>query len=558
MPEPRLFITALLGTPPGSPRHIHDNLWFLADFVMAHRLLAQQAPLDHQSWLSQIDIYSEVEKVKKTFPVLFHGPRHSERFVLPPPGEENPFYLDGPDLKEAFLRVVTRLAGRARKVDHLVFLIFGHGDPTAFEVGSFQCGAGFGGETVWLTKKELEAALKGTKAGRVSLVSTSCYAGDLASDHWALFFSAAQTKESFTLPTSASNRGWGSLLWAAIPELAANSYGHTFHPALQQPQIMLFKPIIQEDHLMPLTENSELPRSGSVIPPLQLGISDCGETINQTCATLFNTIPGATSHNFYPTFPDNAQWASLFAVLGVDSCLELVRRAHGLAHQPPNPSTHKPPPATGSFNPQSNNIDQDGTYDDDFSGQMENSDIRDDADADKEHRRSSLQPEEDETEVDTELLTGMLKRWLHDTGPLALDTAARRSLLRKAESFLQGTADLSLTRALFRQFCARGAADALAQQLAETLGIAHPESQCADFREVEDLPAYLGLQLYRMRWGRLAPRDENVIDYLSHPYRRAGQWVFLSWTHSGRDIAVIQDLLDAVGGCILPKGPWEN
>jgi hypothetical protein len=234
-----LFITALLGTPAGKPADIHENLWFLSDFAFAHTLLAPQTPKMNQFWLAEIDVFDELNKVKTNFPTsshtLLHGSCLSERLEL---NDRQPFYQICPArLKANFLFSLQKQAAEAKAKDHLVILLFSHGDKDQDHCGKIECGAKRDGRSQWLERTNIEKALGSTQA-RVSVITTACFAAHWVSPHWALF-AAAQT---LGIPASGSDRLWGSTFWTAMPELAANAPGCTFHPDLLHPQADSFEP----------------------------------------------------------------------------------------------------------------------------------------------------------------------------------------------------------------------------------------------------------------------------------------------------------------------------
>ncbi|KAJ6588913.1 hypothetical protein B0H19DRAFT_224078 [Mycena capillaripes] len=191
-----LYITALLGTPAGEPADIRDDLWFLSDFVFAHTLLAEQTPEMNQFWLAQIDVFDELEKVKTQFPTsshtLLHGPCISERFEL---NDRQRFYQTCPTrLKSSFMFSIQKQAISAKATDHIVILLFSHGDEDQDHCGRIECGAKRDGRSQWLERTDVEKALGSTRA-RVSVITTACFAAHWASPPWGLF-AAAQTKHS--------------------------------------------------------------------------------------------------------------------------------------------------------------------------------------------------------------------------------------------------------------------------------------------------------------------------------------------------------------------------
>ncbi|KAJ7619462.1 hypothetical protein FB45DRAFT_930859, partial [Roridomyces roridus] len=110
--------------------------------------------------------------------------------------------------------------------------------------------------------------------------------------------------------------------------------------------------------------------------------------------------------------------------------------------------------------------------------------------------------------------------------------------------------DNKRSAALLRVFRTRGAADDLAQELAEEAGIVHPGVHCRDFPEGDEPPPCMGLEWEKgVRWGEaLLPRDEREVDPFERRYRRAGHWLFYTWSQSGAPVSVLNEMLEQVGG----------
>ncbi|KAJ7512042.1 hypothetical protein B0H11DRAFT_472220 [Mycena galericulata] len=468
--RPRLLLTALLATPPGDADHIKENLWFIADFIFAHHLLVDETY--DASWLTQIDISKTLETLKAESPtsphVVLHGPHQSHRFELPIPSGRERFYTKSSDLKAAFLDSIENHAEMADSTTDIVILVFAHDDPK--HLGQIQCGSN-NGETIWVTKKEIEKSLKNNKAHRVSLVSTSLFSRNLESRHWTLF-AAAQLGESLPLRFP--------------PEEA---------------------------------------------PLHNLAVEDWAEALSRTCAAMHNSKPGSKEHqSFQSSVAANQRWQGFITMVGIQSSIESILKTDPPPQKVPNPLSASTPttdsPAGGSA--QSNTSAWDSDSDSGSDSPL------------AENRSSSCRrtlPTEDETEVDEEELTRMVTHWIHKARPLSLDTAARQSLLRHANNFLAGTAAPAQTRsALFRLFSARGNADALAQRLADELGISDPELKCVDFREVEYLPAWRGIEFYEVNWGELAPDSGRPLHrYVDAPVSEVDVFVLgEEWPWAGR------------------------
>lgn len=545
--KPRLLLTALLGTPPGDSIHIKDNLWWISDFLFAHHLFKDEVESE-QDWLTQLDVYEELEKLNTEIPtspnLILHGPPQSERFVLPIPTSGARFYKRMPKLKSRFLETLANYGQDSRQEDHIVILLFGHGDPDKMTPGRVECGIDRHGNTCWLSSKEIEKALQKCKARHITLISTSCFAAKLANDRWSLF-AAAELGE---LPPSASDRACGTSFGASPPKLVANAFNFTFHPSLAHLQPDQFTPPVPLESLRSLDGTSEPAKFPSTSDGYNLPFQNCGEAISRTRAAMHGSVPGSTDHSFHPSIPTNEQWDDWSRMIVIKSSIDFVLRTSELQQQAPNVDSTAAPTATaGAGRPNASNDDSPvDSSDEDSSDGDSGSDAEDETSAGR-----RMQPEDDETVIDAAQLTNTLTRWLHETRPLVLQTAARQSLMRHTQRHLAGIADTRETCALWRLFSTRIVADALAQRLAEELHIAHPEVQCVDFREVERLPACHGIELYSVDWGRLEPCDDTAVDRLAHPYRRAGQWVFASWARSGRDTGVLIELLNRVDGGII-------
>ncbi|KAJ7039458.1 hypothetical protein C8F04DRAFT_1086785 [Mycena alexandri] len=523
-----LFVCALLGTPPGDSTHVKEQLWFLSDFVFAHELIAEEADGAHQVWLTQLDVYEELEKVKANCPksdhTLLHGPSRSERFEL---SDRTRFYetwRSGKALKQIFLTSITRFARPAKPNDHLVIFLFGHGDDDIASFGRVECGEAQNGKPVWLLPKEVEKAL-GSSRARVTLVSTACYAGSWASSSWGLF-APATTKYSIGLPASGSDRMWGSTFWSTIPELAANSHGCTFHPHLIHPQLESFEPPLTPDCLQVLSGSE-----GSGIPPP----NDVMHTISMDKEVAPHAYDPVNGASFEPTIPQNVQWGGWHGILGVQDSINLVLRANRLTRQPANPPVPEVqvdvPLATGSAVGSGEDEEYACASDDEW-------------DSDDE-----CDPEDFEGEggaVDPQRLKCMIEHWDTTTRPLNLHIAARHSLFAAIQRYRTGTATHVEELKLAVQFQQRCDADALAQSVAEDLGIAL-DVRCEDFREVDELESWRGIPFIVIEWGSVSPRD--VIG-LRLRYKKAGQWLFMCWLASEQDQDMLEDVMKRVKGKI--------
>ncbi|KAJ7201263.1 hypothetical protein GGX14DRAFT_571382 [Mycena pura] len=540
-----LYITSLLGTPPGTSTQLEGELWWISDFCFARELLGEQTAEYNQNWLTQIEIYDELEKLKDSRPTsnhtLLHGPPQSQRFELT---RRDRFYetLANTSLRRFFLLSVAKQARCATANDQIVILLFGHGDPDHATFGRVQCGE-HKGSTIWLERAQVEAALGTTKA-RISIISTACFAGTWQSERWALF-SAAQMQFSIGLPASESNQMWGSPFWAAMAELSANAHGATFHPDLIHPQSQYFNPPLDATMLHPLMVSARL----SADPSHDLGVSDVADAFAAASAALWdNTTPeavkphdadAANGLDFTPTVPTNAQWDGWHSVLGIEESIDIILRSNRLPRHPPNPRTsplddnERILPVTGAMPSRVNYFTEEASDDSDSSDES----CRDDS-------------ESDDSEVDRDALDVWVTHWETKTRPLNKSLGDRHALFLCVANFRTDPSPRE-TRALYLLFKQRDAADQLAQQLADEIGISLP-IRCKDYREVDHIHDHLEIPFMFICWGRLAPRD--LIGKDKQPYQKAGQWLFRCWVKSGKGVEELSSILGKVGGWRLELG----
>ncbi|KAF9061079.1 hypothetical protein BDP27DRAFT_1490036 [Rhodocollybia butyracea] len=152
--------------------------------------------------------------------------------------------------------------------------------------------------------------------------------------------------------------------------------------------------------------------------------------------------------------------------------------------------------------------------------------------------------------VDFAQLDAMINHWMTSTRLVFLTTSARQSLLRNIQQYREGRTSSPRNRTLFRFFKARAAADRLAQEFADAAGIALLGTSCTNFKETDVLEEKYGLlvDFYSFSWGLLAPWDDIIIDKMSHPYRKAAQWLLLSWAQSGKDAEVLHKIIRDANG----------
>ncbi|KAF9023178.1 hypothetical protein BDP27DRAFT_1438598 [Rhodocollybia butyracea] len=102
---------------------------------------------------------------------MLHSPCISDRFVLP----SDRFWQQRPNenvLKSDLLQSIKKSTGAAYSADHIVTLLFGHGDSEEEHLGRVRCGA-IGKRLVWVTRQEVEGALGDTKVSLRALASIS-------------------------------------------------------------------------------------------------------------------------------------------------------------------------------------------------------------------------------------------------------------------------------------------------------------------------------------------------------------------------------------------------
>ncbi|KAJ7110174.1 hypothetical protein C8R44DRAFT_801570 [Mycena epipterygia] len=289
--------------------------------------------------------------------------------------------------------------------------------------------------------------------------------------------------------------------------------------------------------LLPLEEGSEPPRHHGE-PTHRLPLPNVGDAFDWVCAAMHETRSDATLHSFHPTVETNVQWSGWSAMLGIRESVEIVLRTHALPRRDSQKVSQSALPQPRSPKTGSARSGQDDDVDSD--GELEPVD----------DQRYPGTDDDDTMVVNTQELNAMLALW-QKTHPVHLSTAARQSLLRHVQRYEAKNSSEAEIRVLCRFFSRRKAADVLAQKVADEIGIAHPTIRCEDFgEEVEIMPSYHGIHPPFIDWGELAPRDDACIDRLAHSYRKAAQWMFLSWTQSGQGIATLNQVLEQVkGGC---------
>ncbi|KAJ7499401.1 hypothetical protein FB451DRAFT_1205319 [Mycena latifolia] len=502
-----LYISALLGTPPSDSDHTCSELWFLSDFVFARCLLTDETSEFNQSWLAQIDVFAELEKLRNmsstSTHTLLHGPSRSQRFELDTKERFYDVWEKAKSLRQAFLKNIAKQARYAKATDHIVILLFGHGPGNKATFGRIECGEKGNGKTLWLERSEVEKALGTTRARvSVSVVSTACFAGTWASTRWALF-AAPGTSYSIALPPSGSP-----------PEPCEHVH--------------------------------------------RLEFSDVQEAFERTTADN-TTSHNVTSHDTHdgfsvaPSVPTNEQWGGWHEMLGIQASINVVLKANNLPRQPLNPP--QPPELEESEEPRSSTTGSRPrlqTVEDDEPDSADNNSSESELSSSSESSRSSQSTHSTSEEPDVEELGRLLDRW-EKTRPANLYIAARSALLASVRRCRAGTASLDERQRLLRQFQRRAGADELAQRLAEDAGIAL-QIRCEDYTEVDGLPDCHGVKFTLVHWGKLAPRD--LVDRLRQPYKRAGQWIFNCWTESGKDRSVLETILEKVGGGVSTQ--WNQ
>ncbi|KAJ7068292.1 hypothetical protein C8F01DRAFT_1117636 [Mycena amicta] len=537
-----LYICALLGTPPGESGHIKEQLWFISDLLFAQHLLAEEADGAHQVWMTQFDVY---KVLKANYPTsshtLLHGPFRSDRFKL---NDRTPFYerwLSGPEMKRVFLATITRFARPAKARDHLVILLFGHGDDDIATLGRVQCG-----EAEWLHPKEVERAL-GTTRARVSIISTACFAASWVNPAWGLF-AAARREFSVGLPASESDRMWASTFWTTVAELAANSHCCTFHTNLIHPQSDFFEPPLNPQHLqvlsgsdgqgaLPLNDPTHTLSSENLRPAFTA--ASANTTPEAVAAHDWNPLNGAS---FEPTIPENAQWGGWHVILGIQQCIDIVLGMNRLAWQPANPPNVQVdvPLVIGSAVRRRS--------------RESSVSVMPGSESAVDHSEEwGLDVEDfavEEGMVDPQSLLQMVNHWETVTRPLNLHIGARPSLYAVVQRYRAGTATRVEELKLGMQFQQRSQADSLAQTIAEKFGIAL-RVRCEEYQEVDMLRSWCNIPFVVIDWGSVSPRD--VVGGLRLRYKKAGQWLYTCWRESAKDQDVLKDILLMINGRIYDE-----
>jgi hypothetical protein len=531
----RTFVTALLGTPAGNSDHIHANLQFMMDFLLAHHLL-RDIPNSRQMWLTSIHIYEALEKLKTDSAYLL--PRKSDRFELPISSDTAPFYQKHASaklLKAIFLSTISSQCERMRPGDQLVILFFGHGseEVDGGKPGErIKCGEGANGSPVWIAKKDVERILKKHPHRRVSIISTSCFASAWTSDKWALFAAG----ESLALPPSTSDRPLGS---SFVTSMAANSKKHTFHPAAYP-----VHKAAEDTDLLLSSDFETLQFTGDEYNP--------DDNIMEAFQILRAAIHGnqnTTKPDFTPSTPSDMRWSGWTAILGIETSVSIIMAMHRLQRRSPNPlqtgeahnqamkAKDKAEPSDSESDTESSGWDTDSSESDAGSSEPSIS--------------TALEEKPEDFPFDSLELEQLVEHWHSKTRPRELTTSARMYLGILVGRFQIGQSTADESQALYRYFKARSVADHLADQLAEEFGISDTViGSCADFREVDGHLSYNGINFWDVRWGRLAPKADRVVDRLQHQYRKAGQWVFASLAQSKKPATVLVEILERVGGGI--------
>jgi hypothetical protein len=257
------------------------------------------------------------------------------------------------------------------------------------------------------------------------------------------------------------------------------------------------------------------------------------------CAAMHGT-QSTTTHDFTPSTPSNLKWSGWTAILGIETSISVIMTMHALPRRPPSPSAWERL-QTGALSNEDELSDEDDLSD---------SSSESESDTGSSGPSAALRVEEkpQDSPFDSLELEQMVEHWHSRTRPQELTTSARMRLGRLVRGFKIGQSTADESRALHRYFKARSVADHLADELAQEFGISDTAISCTDFREVDGLPSCNGVGFWDVYWGRLAPKADRVVDRLEHPYRKAGQWIFASWTQSKKPTTVLLEILERVGG----------
>ncbi|KAJ7650250.1 hypothetical protein FB45DRAFT_887426 [Roridomyces roridus] len=171
----KLHIVALLGTPPGDSDHIDKNLFFLTDFVFFHNLFSKYAGGVDEQWLTQVDLNVALWNLRKDLPTSdkLRQLKLAIPDIDPEVSKERPsrWYTivpDGGTLRQTFLSWLSAYARSASCEDHILVLLFGHGEGERVE-----CGATPEGTGTWVHQSSVDRHLRKAKASVTILSGTS-------------------------------------------------------------------------------------------------------------------------------------------------------------------------------------------------------------------------------------------------------------------------------------------------------------------------------------------------------------------------------------------------
>ncbi|KAJ7638820.1 hypothetical protein FB45DRAFT_1133322 [Roridomyces roridus] len=540
----RLYVCALLGTPPGPAIHIKGNLFFISDFVAMHHILHPYA-VDQGVWLTQLNLREALwdlrDKMPQSSNVILHGPRHSPRleFSLPrDPTGSFPWYRKeqtGRELERGMLSWVAEYAGKASSEDHLLIILFGHGQDLKGPGSGkkVECGGGLG-SPVWLDRDDVAKRLQDCKA-KVTILSGACFSGIWKKEGVWRLLSAAEDGESIGLTPSRSGRSWGSPFVAALLELGANEYRLTLHPELRQPHLPYLSPETHPSDLNILTHPGQLERFPLLDVRRQLSAGAFPLAFALLAEALFNAQQ--ERHSFRPTLdPSNCQWDGPWSLLGLDSAWPVLEQLDHLPRVAANPSEHESD-LISQGKPVFASLGTDG--------EEEETETVEEEVAAHDMDSQALNPSQ------MLLLDSLTDLWVQRVRPTELITASQICLGAFVDEFRMGNLNDREKVGLFRSLQARTVADQLAQDLADGAGIAGPGLPCREVREgCSEPPACQGVKWGSFDWGvELMPDNDVVINHMRRPYKKASQWLFSRWSDSGAPVSVLEQILQRANAC---------
>lgn len=512
----RTYVLGVLGIPPGDENHLREHLWFVADFY-ALKCTFGDIPYE-QKWLCRFDLSHNLHALSanpasKSNNTILHGPRESKRFTLQ--SMERFYTVYRNKFKLRILSEIVRIADEARSGDHIILAFFGHGqqaDDIALK-GGIQVGSA----DAWLYAHELRDAVQDVRA-RLTLITTSCFA-DWQWRHgpWDLV-AASQKGESLSLPTSISDRCWGSHLIASLPEIAANGFDSTFRP--EYSQSMTHKLTSSEQPYPRPT-----PRLGGC-----LQVTELEKTITKLAACMQHTSSEEVIDQLRPSIVTNTQWTCWSHLIGVSDSHTILQHCHALKRVDGTVRAAVPP-CLGVQCPRVSEKDD---------SVCESSDDK---------RIKEAGP------LDLARLERLTARWRETTaGTLRTHTHAVVATL--LDSYNRGQISDERMKILFTTLVWREKMELLAEKILinseDTRGWF--TGTCLNYKDLQGYIDVSGLhhdvEFGTVLWGKLEELDLKVLGAGGRVHRKPCRWLWAQWKKSGTGVEGLKILLLRLGGGI--------